>query len=65
MTRHLLLMKWAVLIKVLDDTYISKAEEQAPGSKAANSRLTVLLSGSVSGHLIKPVLIYKLANLMF
>ncbi|XP_060129836.1 tigger transposable element-derived protein 1-like [Zootoca vivipara] len=42
-------------------TYISKSEKQAPGFKAANDRVTVLLCGSAAGHLIKPGLLYRSA----
>ncbi|CAI5773286.1 transposable element-derived 1-like [Podarcis lilfordi] len=47
--------------KMPERTYISKSEKQAPGFKAANDRVTVLLCGSAAGHLIKPGLLYRSA----
>jgi hypothetical protein len=39
-----------------------KSEKSAPGFKAAKDRLTLLFCVNASGHMIKPVIVYKLLN---
>ncbi|CAM4589356.1 unnamed protein product [Lepidochelys kempii] len=43
-------------------TYISKSERQVPGFKAAKDHVTLLFCGNAAGHLVKPGLLYRVAN---
>jgi hypothetical protein len=48
--------------KMSNRTFISKTERHAPGFKAAKDRVTMLFCDNAAGHLIKPGLLYRVAN---